>query len=164
MIFAAKRQVQMTGVERDRFRQRNRRVVLVVDVFARDAKVDANGQGDEEDDDQNRIDAAAGETHSVRSALRRQRRASSTTDARYGRIRGMPMSGGRKLRVEISTPIAAADSGAMYDASSTTSATSRVPSPATVSGNWPAMSAMADRLAHAANGTLSESATVKSQI
>ena len=74
------------------------------------------------------------------------------------------MSGGRKLRVEISTPIAAADSGAMYGASSTTSATSRVPSPATVSGSWPAMSAMADRLAQTVNGTCSESATVKSQI
>ena len=100
----------------------------------------------------------------TRSAPRRQRRASSTTVARYGRISGMPISGGRKLRVEISTPIAAADSGAMYGASSTTSATSRVPRPASVSGNWPAMSAIAERLAHTANGTSSDSATVNSQI
>ena len=43
----------------------------------------------------------------------RQRRASSTTDERYGRITGRPRSGGRRLRVDISTPMAAAVSADM---------------------------------------------------
>src|SRR5688572_14449344 len=124
--------------------------------------MDADEPGRHQDEQQAGIHPRA--RHSAASSAFRQRRASPTTVERYGPISGIPMSGGSRLRVVTNTPRAAAVSGGKYRENRTTSARSRVPTPATVSGSWPAISATADRLAQTAKDTDASSATVNSQI
>jgi hypothetical protein len=71
----------------------------------------------------------------VADRARHRMRTSAASFATYGRMMGKAASGGSRLRVEINSPRAAADSGRTYALISTTSATSRAPSPANENGS-----------------------------